>query len=130
MAKRQRIDKDTARYALSGIEAAIEKLQHQAAELRSIVGASAAAAKAVVGGAGRAGGKGDHVPFPSDEGDSTPPHGRNRTMSADARRRISEAQKARWAKQKGEQTSESAQKSAAAPRAARSSKQRGAGKKK
>ena len=30
------------------------------------------------------------------------PSRRKRTMSADARRRISEAQKARWAKQKGE----------------------------
>ena len=30
------------------------------------------------------------------------PKRRKRTMSADARRRISEAQKARWAKQKGE----------------------------
>ena len=107
MAKRQRMDKEIARYALSGIEAAIEKLQRQAAELRSIVGATAAAAKAVVRGAGRSGGGGDHVPFPLDEGDSTPPHGRKRTMSVEARRRISEAQKARWAKQKGAATAAS-----------------------
>ena len=130
MAKRTRIDKDIARYALSGIEAAIEKLQRQAAELRSIVGASAAAAKAVVGGAERSGRKGDHLPFPLDEGDTTPPHGRKRTMSPDARRRISEAQKARWAKQKGQGTPDTPEKSAGAPRARRPRKQAGARKKK
>ena len=50
-------------------------------------------------------GEGEHVPF----GDGVRPTGRRgpgrprkRTMSADARRRISEAQKARWARQKAQ----------------------------
>jgi hypothetical protein len=46
------------------------------------------------------GGGGGHLPGPF----AKPGHGsarrRKRTMSADARRRISEAQKARWARQK------------------------------
>lgn len=51
---------------------------------------------------------GEHVPSPSEDG-TRGRKGRGpgrprkrRTMSADARRRISEAQKARWAKQKAE----------------------------
>ena len=49
MAKKAGVDPEFARYALSGIEAAIEKMQRQAAELRSIVGASAAGVMAAVG---------------------------------------------------------------------------------
>jgi hypothetical protein len=53
-------------------------------------------------------GGGEHVPSPFD--DRVRPQGKRgpgrprkrRTMSADARRRISEAQKARWAKQKAQ----------------------------
>ena len=54
------------------------------------------------------------------EGDTneagSPPRRRKRTMSADARRRISEAQKARWARQKGgaEATSDASSEAAAA----------------
>lgn len=114
MAQRLGLDPEFARYALSGIEAAIEKLQRQAAELRSIVGASAAGVKAAVGGGGGrpTGTKGHRVSpghpsslvldrpatVPGVEGgpESRP----KRTMSVEARRRISEAQKARWAKQK------------------------------
>ena len=50
-------------------------------------------------------GGGEHVPFsdgvrpPGKRGPGRP---RKRTMSADARRRISEAQKARWARQKAQ----------------------------
>ena len=95
MAKRRRIDSELARYALQGIEAAIEKLQRQAAELRRSAGKVTA----------RGNDRGDFArraaaPMPSgaDLAGLTGP--RKRTMSADARRRISEAQKKRWAKQK------------------------------
>lgn len=118
MAKRARVDPEFARYALSGIEAAIEKMQRQAAELRNIVGASAAGVIAAVGGArrgrpvgatSRAAKAGDNLASPRRNDQSNAPTvdlgatpSRKRTMSPEARRRISEAQKARWAKQKNE----------------------------
>ncbi len=112
------MDAEFARYALSGMEAAIEKMQRQAAELRSIVGASAAGVIAAVGGARRGRPAGatsraakpvtDLASSPSSDQSNAPTAdvgataSRKRTMSPEARRRISEAQKARWAKQKGE----------------------------
>jgi hypothetical protein len=51
------------------------------------------------------------------------PRGR-RTMSADARRRISEAQKARWAKQKGEALVDAASKAAPPAKAAKRGRRR------
>ncbi len=117
MAKKARVDPEFARYALAGIEAAIESMQRQAAKLRSIVGASAAGVRAVVGGArgGRPPGAVSRAREGSDDGPSSLADGpvdgrsrndrsdtrRSRVMSPEARRRISEAQKARWAKQKG-----------------------------
>ncbi len=117
MAKKARVDPEFARYALAGIEAAIERMQRQAAELRSIVGASAAGVRAVVGGArrgrppgtvsrtGEGGGDGPSTlaagPVDARTVDGGADSRRKRAMSPEARRRISEAQKARWAKQKG-----------------------------
>ncbi len=141
MAKRARGDPEFARYALSGIEAAIEKMQRQAAELRNIVGASAAGVMAAVSGrrgrpagsAPRAVGSGDNLASssgsersnaPTVDGGPTAP--RKRTMSPEARRRISEAQKARWAKQKGQAGTESRKRGPKSARAsgARRSKKR------
>jgi len=55
--------------------------------------------------------------------------GGRRTMSADARRRISEAQKARWAKQKGEAPAETTTKVAPPEKAAKRGRRRGGARK-
>lgn len=101
MARPPRIDKDLARYALQGIEAAIEKLQRQAADLRRTLGVTSASRRTdLMGGvvtveetaSGRFGGG-----------------IRKRTMSAEARKRISDAQKARWARHRGQGAGEKSQ---------------------
>jgi hypothetical protein len=88
-----KIDKEFARYALEGIEAAIEKMQRQAAALRRIVGSRGGSAAKGGSEASPIAGAGPGVP-----------RGRTRrrkwTMSAEARKRISDAQKARWARQR------------------------------
>lgn len=95
------------RYAVIGAEQRLLQISGEAEaifrsfpELRG-TGRSKTSASAVDGG--------EHVPWPFGGGAGPDQRGRGpgrprkrRTMSADARRRISEAQKARWAKQKRE----------------------------
>jgi hypothetical protein len=89
MARRQRIDSEVARYALSGIQAEIARLQAQAKELVRAIGAG-------------------KVAVPSTGGYATarrkrgPVRPRKRRLSAEARGRMSAAQKARWARQRAE----------------------------
>ena len=94
MAKR-RVDKELARYALQGIEAAIDKLQRQAAELRKMVGKAATRREDGVDPSRRA-----PAPMPSGAELAGMTGPRKRTISAEGRKRISDAQKKRWAKQK------------------------------
>lgn len=93
MAKREE-SVNLREYAVMGAEAAIEKLQAEIARIRRAfpeLGVREPAHRAVQSRqANKIGGN---------EG---PDARRKRTMSAEARRRISEAQKARWAKQKSE----------------------------
>ena len=95
MAKRQSPQtSDSSYFTRLGMEVELQRLEERAAQLRAWLGRlpsrAAAAARRVAGA----------------EGASSPATStgrrRKRTMSAEARRRISEAQKARWAKQKGE----------------------------
>lgn len=83
MAKRKQIDRNLARYALQGIEAGIEKLQRQAAELRRWLGTKAS-----------------RGPTGAAVAVATTPRRRKRTMSVEARKRIGDAQRKRWAAQK------------------------------
>jgi hypothetical protein len=93
MAKRQSSEAaDPSYLAHLGMEVELQRLEERAAQLRAWLGklpSRAAAAVRKVAGSAEA---------------SSPAtrRRRKRTMSAEARRRISEAQKARWAKQKGE----------------------------
>lgn len=96
MAKRQRVDRNLAHYALQGIEAAIEKLQGQAAALRRSLTTSTRRATA-----GRAETMGGVVTAEETATGRFEGGAKKRTMSPEGRKRISEAQKARWAKQKG-----------------------------
>lgn len=89
---RRVIDSNLAHYALQGIEAAIEKLQRQAAELRRMV--------TVTRNGRRRRGRVSGTQNAADAKSAPTRSRRRRRMSAEARRRISEAQKARWARQK------------------------------
>src|SRR4029450_2057792 len=93
MAKRQSSrTSDSSYFTRLGMETELQRLEERAAQLSAWLGklpARAAAAVRRVAGA---------------DGGSSPSTGRRRRrkMSAEARKRISDAQKARWAKQKGE----------------------------
>jgi hypothetical protein len=93
MAKRQSSQtSDSSYFTRLGMEVELQRLEERAAQLRAWLGklpARAAAAVRRVAGA-------DEAPSTSTR------RRRKRTMSAEARKRISDAQKARWAKQKGE----------------------------
>ena len=101
MAKRQFLrTSDSSYFTRLGMETELQRLEERAAQLRAWLGklpARAAAAVRRVAGA-------DEASSPSTR------RRRRRKMSAEARKRISDAQKARWAKQKGE-----ASKTVAAP---------------
>lgn len=99
MAKGQRMDKELAQYALQGIEAAIEKLQRQAAELRRWAGRSSGRTALSATHEQRQRGVGETAAA-QDAGEVRQARQKRRTMSAAARKRISDAQKARWAKVK------------------------------
>lgn len=83
---------DSSYFTRLGMEVELQRLEEKAAQIRAWLANTPAAARAAVK---RLTGSGL---------DSTPSRGRKRkrTMSAEARKRISDAQKARWAKQKGE----------------------------
>src|SRR6188508_2453960 len=92
MAKRQSSQRsDSSYFTRLGMETELQRLEERAAQLRAWLGklpSRAAAAVRRVAGA---------------DGDSpSTRRRRRRKMSAEARKRISDAQKARWAKQKGE----------------------------
>lgn len=93
MAKRQSSQtSDSSYFTRLGMETELQRLEERAAQLRAWLGklpSRAAAAVRKVAGA---------------DGASSPSTRRRRRgkMSAEARKRISDAQKARWAKQKGE----------------------------
>jgi hypothetical protein len=106
MAKRQsspQVGRDSSYFTRLGMETELQRLEERAAQLRAwlakLPGRAAAAVRRVAG---------------ADRG-SSPSTGRRRRrkMTAEARQRISDAQKARWAKQRGEQSA-SAQAQAAA----------------
>ena len=85
---------DSSYFTRLGMEVELQRLEERAAQLRAWLGklpARAAAAVRRVAGA--------------DGASPSTRRRRKRTMSAEARKRISEAQKARWAKQKGEAVS-------------------------
>jgi hypothetical protein len=92
VAKRQR--SDLRRYAVAGAEQRLLELAEEAAAIFAIFPELRAPGRGFMAkAAGRGGSAAD--------ADAAPPKKRRRRkMSADARRRISEAQKARWAKQK------------------------------
>ena len=93
MAKRQSTA-DSSYFTRLGMEVELQRLEERAAQLRAWLGklpSRAAAAVRKVAGA-------DGASFPA----ASTRRRRKRTMSADARKRISAAQKARWAKQRGE----------------------------
>jgi hypothetical protein len=84
---------DSSYFTRLGMEVELRNLEEKAAQIRAWLG------RTLARGPGR-------PPAPTDGASSHVPAGRRRrkrTMSADARRRISEAQKARWAKQRGQQ---------------------------
>ena len=85
MARRSAQDDLTA-YALAGLQAEIDRLTAIQRQLQTRTGLPPASSQNLVQEA-------------SVRGHRRPPI-RRRTMSAEARRRISEAQKARWARQK------------------------------
>ena len=128
MAKRQQLDRNVVEYALRGIEAGIEKLQSQAAELRRWLGRK-------TGNVPRAGGA--SRPSPSRAGgegtgaaDVVPRTRRRRTMSAEARKRIGDAQRKRWAAQRAKRQEEQSGGAAAQPAAAKTPRKGRARKKK
>ena len=92
MAKRQSSQTSDASYFTRlGIETELQRLEERAAQLRAWLGKLPARAVAAVRGVAGA----DRASFSTRRR-------RKRTMSAEARKRISDAQKARWGKQKGE----------------------------
>lgn len=94
MAKRQ--DSDLRRYAVVGAERRLLELADERATILATFPELRAAGRGLVAKNGR------RSASPASDAAVTPApkKRRRRTMSADARRRISEAQKARWAKQK------------------------------
>ena len=83
---------DSSYFTRLGMEVELQRLEEKAAQIRAWLGKTSA--------------RGPGRPPASADGASSPAalkgRKRKRTMSAEARRRISEAQKARWAKQRGE----------------------------
>ena len=121
MAKRQSSRaSDSSYFTRLGMEVELQRLEERAAQLRAWLGklpARAAAAVRRVAGT-------DGASSPSTR------RRRKRTMSVEARKRISEAQKARWAKQRGttETTTSSASGSSAAGSRSAKRTERGAAK--
>ena len=110
MAKRQSSQtSDSSYFTRLGMETELQRLEERAAQLRAWLGKlpaqAAAAVRRVVGA--------DAASSPSTS------RRRRRKMSAEARRRISDAQKARWAKQRGEAPSTEAAPAKAAAVAAK-----------
>jgi len=100
MAKRQSLSSvnDSSYFTRLGMEVELRNLEEKAAQIRKWLGQLPGRVRKQVQALISA--------SPDGASPSTAARGRRRrrrTMSADARRRISEAQKARWAKQKGEQ---------------------------
>jgi len=113
---------DSSYFTRLGMEVELQRLEEKAAQLRAwlgkVPGRARAAVQALTGAA---------------SADASPTRGRKRkrTMSADARRRISEAQKARWAKQRGQTAAATGSTVSEAPTTAPKAKRgRPAGKKK
>jgi hypothetical protein len=100
MAKRTRqasTDRDSSYFTRLGMELELQRLEEKAEQIRAWLGRLPARVREKV--QGLTGGPATGVAAaPAARG-----RRRKRKMSAEARRRISEAQKARWAKQKGEQ---------------------------
>ena len=94
MAKRQTRG-DLRRWAAVGAEHRLRQISEEAARILRLF------PELLGRGFTGKGGWGAHIPLPATSSRKRGrPKTRRRTMSADARRRISEAQKARWAKQK------------------------------
>ena len=94
MAKRQSSQRsDSSYFTRLGMETELQRLEERAAQLRAWLGKLPARAAAAVRRVASA------------DKTSSSSTRRRRKMSAEARKRISDAQKARWAKQKGEATS-------------------------
>jgi len=91
VAKRQK--SDLRRYAVVGAEQRLLELAEEAAAIFAIFPELRAPGRGFMAKAAGRGG-------PAADAAAAPTKRRRRKMSADARRRISEAQKARWAKQK------------------------------
>ena len=89
MAKRQQVD--IRRWAVMGAEARLLQIAEEAAGIHRVFPELRQ----------RAGGRSLNERNEGPDGRVTGPQRRRRKMSAEARKRISEAQKARWAKQKG-----------------------------
>lgn len=107
---------DSSYFTRLGMEVEVQRLEEKAAQIRAWLGRLPA--------------RGPVRPATFVDGGVSPfrPSRRRRkgTMSAEARKRISEAQKARWAKQRGEQTT-SAEAQAAPAAVAVKGKRRGRG---
>lgn len=89
----KRLGNDLRRYAVVGAEQRLLELAEEAAQIFAIFPELRAPGRGFM--ATRGGNSGSSEPAPTRKG-----RRRRRTMSAEARKRISEAQKARWAKQK------------------------------
>lgn len=102
---------DSSYFTRLGMEVELRNLEEKAAQIRKWLGQPAKR------GPGRPPASADGASPTS----ATTRRRKKRTMSADARRRISEAQKARWAKQRGEAASAltGASAAASAPKAKR-----------
>lgn len=94
MAKRQKKTNDLRRYAVVGAEQRLLELAEEAAAIFAIFPELRAPGRGFMAKAGRA------ESAPGDAGAAPTKRRRRRKMSAEARKRISDAQKARWAKQK------------------------------
>jgi hypothetical protein len=94
VAKRQRDDSDLRRWAVVGAEQRLLQIAEEAATIFHVF------PELRERGFMAKGGRGGHLPGPFAEGGGKRTRRRRRTMSPEARKRISEAQKARWAKQK------------------------------
>jgi hypothetical protein len=95
MAKRQSSQTSDASYFTRlGIEVELQRIEERAAQLRAWLGRLPSRAAAAVRRVAGADGTSSAAPSTRRR--------RMRTMSTEARKRISDAQKARWAKQKGE----------------------------
>jgi hypothetical protein len=86
----QRLSPELRKYAVAGAEQRLLQLAEEAAEIFAIFPELRAPGRGFMARSGRA---------DRDEAGATAPR-RRRKMSAEARKRISDAQKARWKKQK------------------------------